>query len=127
MTTTPPIPAAEVAARMADPPDTTADASPATARTQDRTTATKPTLRSQITENPLLTLFGTVIVALLVFVLGTTNLRIGDTNHRIDRLEDRIVSLENRVITMDLKLTALIAHLNSTSEVEAALEGRSAG
>ena len=92
---------------------------------------TRPRLRDQVAENPLLTLFGTVIVALLVFTLGTTNLRISDThariddtNARIDRLENRMDRLEDRVINIDLKLTALIAALNATEEVEAALQGR---
>ena len=91
----------------------------------------RPRLRDQIAENPLLTLLGTVIIALLVFTLGTTNLRISDihariddTNARIDRLEERMTSLEERVINIDLKLTALIAALNATEEVDAALQGR---
>lgn len=125
MTASPPIPAAEATPAMSHPPDTTADTqSERAVPAQAPTSAVRPRLRDQIAENPLLTIFGTVIVALLVFVLGTTNLRIGDTNHRIDRLEDRIVSLENRVIDIDLKLTALIAALNVTETVDAALEGR---
>ena len=39
-------------------------------------------------------------------------------NRRHDRLEDRFVSLENRVIEIDRKLTALLAHLNATDEVD---------
>ena len=127
MTASPPIPAAEATPAMSHP-DTTAEArSERAVPAQTPTTAVRPRLRDQIADNPLLTLFGTIIVALLVFILGTTNLRIGDTNDRIDRLEDRIVSLENRVIDIDLKLTALIAHLNATDEVDNALEGRTAG
>ena len=91
----------------------------------------RPRLRDQIAENPLLTLLGSIIIALLVFTLGTTNLRINDiharmddTNARIDRLEVRMDRLEERVINIDLKLTALIAALNATEEVDAALEGR---
>lgn len=61
---------------------------------------------------------------LLVFVLGTTNLRISDTNARIDRLEERVDRIEKRLINIDLKLTALIAALNATEEVDAALQGR---
>ena len=74
---------------------------------------------------------GSIIIALLVFTLGTTNLRINDihariddTNARIDRLEVRMDRLEERVINIDLKLTALIAALNATEEVDAALHGR---
>ena len=112
---------------------------------------TRPRLREQVADNPLLTLMGAVIVALLVFNLGTTNFRfddidnrfddidnrfddlharIDDTNARIDRLEDRIDRLEDRmdrledrVIEIDRKLTALIAVLNATEAVDAALEG----
>ncbi|MCY3648606.1 MAG: hypothetical protein OXG40_02620 [Acidimicrobiaceae bacterium] len=91
----------------------------------------RPRLRDQIAENPLLTLMGSIIIALLVFTLGTTNLRINDihariddTNARIDRLEVRMDRLEERVINIDLKLTALIAALNATEEVDAALHGR---
>ena len=128
MTASPSIPATEATPAMAHTPDTAAQAlSAQAAPAQAATSTVRPRLRDQIVENPLLTLFGTIIVALLVFVLGTTNLRIGDTHHRIDRLEDRIVSLENRVIDIDLKLTALIAHLNATDEVDDALEGRTAG
>ena len=105
---------------MANPSDTTAEAPPARAKASQG----RPRLRDQAAENPLLTLFGTILVALLVFVLGTTNLRISDTNDRIDRLEDRFASLEQRVIDIDLKLTALIAHLNATAAVDAALEGQ---
>jgi len=141
MTAASPIPAAEAAPRMANPSDTTAEAPPARAKASQG----RPRLRDQAAENPLLTLFGTIIVALLVFVLGTTNLRIADinnrfddindrfdevhdrideTNDRIDRLEDRFASLEQRVIEIDRKLTALIAHLNATAAVDAALEGQ---
>ena len=125
MTASPPIPATEATPAMAHPPDTAAEArSEQAAPAQAPTSTVRPRLRDQIAENPLLTLFGTIIVALLLFVLGTTNLRISDTNDRIDRLEDRFVSLENRVIDIDLKLTALIAHLNATEAVDNALAGR---
>ena len=115
---------------------------PESARAGSQVAATgrqaRPRLRDQIAENPLLTLMGSIIIALLVFTLGTTNLRINDiharindTNARIDRLEvrmdrleDRFTALEERVINIDLKLTALIAALNATEEVDAALQGR---
>ena len=91
----------------------------------------RPRLRDQIAENPLLTLFGSIIAVLLVFTLGTTNLRFvdvnarfDDVNARIDRIEVRLDRLEERVINIDLKLTALIAALNATEEVDAALQGR---
>ena len=82
----------------------------------------------QFGENPLQTLFGAAIVALLVFSFTTTNDRIDDTNDRITRLEARmdarLTALEEGVAEINLKLTALIAALNRTDEVSAALEGR---
>ena len=101
----------------------------------------RPGIRNQMTENPLLSLFGAVIVVLLGFVLTTSNIRIGETHDRItglenriddrmdrlenrmDRLENRIGSLERDVADIDRKLTALIAALNKTEEVEGALSG----
>ena len=167
MTASPPIPVAEATPAMSHPSDTTAEArSEQAVPVQAPTSAVRPRLRDQIADNPLLTLFGTIIVALLVFILGGTNLRIGDingriddindriddingriddlngriddvneriddlhdrideTNDRIDRLEDRFASLEQRVIEIDLKLTALLAALNATETVDAALQGR---
>ena len=69
----------------------------------------------------------------LMFTL--TNDRISETNDRISRLEDKVdagfVRIDERFAAQDarfdeinLKLTALIAALNATAEVEAALEGR---
>ncbi len=89
-------------------------------------------------ENPLLTLFGAVIVVLLGFNLTTTNMRIDDVNDRIDRLEDRIDRLEDKmdarfealehsVAEIDRKLTALIAALNKTAEVDGAMSGDVSG
>ena len=96
----------------------------------------------QLADNPLQALFGTAIVALLIFNYTTINFRIDDTNSRIDdtnsriddtndritRLEEkmdaRFAALEEDVAEINLKLTALIAALNRTEEVEAALEGR---
>ena len=89
----------------------------------------------QFADNPLQALFATAIVALLVLNFTVTNARIDDTNARIDdtnaritRLEDkmdaRFAALEEDVAEINLKLTALIAALNRTDEVDAALEGR---
>ena len=107
----------------------------------------------QLADNPLQALFATAIVALLVLNLTVTNTRIDDlstslnariddtnariddTNARIDDVNDRITRLEERmdarfealeedVAEINLKLTALIAALNRTEEVDAALEGR---
>ena len=130
----------------------------------------RPGLLSQMTENPLLSLFGTVIAVLLGFVLTTSNIRISETNDRItsleskidkridrledrmdgrmdrldgrmdrledrmdrldgrmDRLDGRIGSLEGSLASIDRKLTALIAALNKTDEVEGALSGDVSG
>ena len=113
----------------------------------------RPRLRDQIAENPLLSLFaglivglltflGTVVVALLVFALTSINDRFDSINDRfdslegrMDRLEDRMDRLEDKVdagfaaqgaqiAELDRKLTALIAHLNATEAVDAALEHR---
>ena len=121
----------------------------------------KPRLRDQIADNPLLsliggavvallTILGTLVVALLVFTLTSINDRIDSLGERIDRLDvslnDRIdrldVSLNGRIdrledkvdagfaaqgaqiAELDRKLTALIAHLNATEAVDAALEHR---
>ena len=113
----------------------------------------RPRLRDQIAENPLVSLFaglivglltflGTVVVALLVFALTSFNDRFDSINDRfdslegrMDRLEDRMDRLEDKVdagfaaqgaqiAELDRKLTALIAHLNATEAVDAALEHR---
>ncbi len=118
----------------------------------------------QLVENPLQSLFGAAIIALLTFTLTTTHARFGDINQRIDdqntafnariddqnasfnarfddmntritRLEDemnarfealeaRFEPLEASVAEINVKLTALIAALNMSAQVEAAEEGR---
>lgn len=82
----------------------------------------------QFADNPLQAVFGTAIVALLIFNYTTLNFRINDTNDRITRLEDKVdaefAALEEDVAEINLKLTALIAALNRTEEVDAAIEGR---
>lgn len=153
MTTSAPIPAAEAASRMANPSDTASDAStePPQARAGAATVA-RPSLRAQVAENPLLSFFGLVIVALLTAAIVSphiriddinvriddtnrrideTNARIDETNERIDRLEAkmdaRFDKLEAAVAEIDRKLTALIAHLNATTAVDDALAGRLTG
>ena len=93
-------------------------------------------------ENPLQAFLITVVVLLSGFVLTQTNDRISETNDRISETNDRVTRLEDKVDTgfariderfaqqdekldeINLKLTALIAALNATAEVEAALDGR---
>ena len=89
----------------------------------------------QFGENPLLTLFGTAIIALLIFNLNATNDRISSLEDRVTRLEERMdarfaaleedmAELKEGVAELDRKLTAVIAALNMTEEVTAAIEGR---
>ena len=153
MTTSPPIPAAEAAPRMANPSDTAPDASAEQAQARAGTaTVVRPSLRAQVAENPLLSFFGLVIIALLTAAIVSPhiriddiNIRIDDTNARIDRLETKVDRLEAKVdarfdmvdarfdkleaavAEIDRKLTALIAHLNATAAVDDALAGRLTG
>ena len=150
MTTSTPIPAVDTAPSMANPSDTASEAPPAQARAA---TVARPSLRAQAAENPLLSFFGLVIVALLAAAVAGPNIRISDTNGRIDRLEAkmdarfsdfeakvdarfsdfeakvdaRFSALETAVGEIDLKLTALIAHLDATRAVDNALTGRLTG
>lgn len=138
---------------MANPSDTAPEASTEQASARARaTTKDRPSLRDQVAENPLLSFFGLMIIALLAAAIATPNIRINDTNaridetnRRIDRLEDTVDArfdevderfdemearfdvLEAAVAEIDRKLTALIAHLNATSEVDNALAGRLTG
>ena len=114
--------------------DHTAD--PHTAAPAPATATRRPRMRDQAADNPLLTLFGGII-ALLISTLASSNLRIDDLNSRfddvngrIDEMNDRITRLEakidaqdDKIHQIDLKLTALIAALNKTGEVDAALSG----
>ena len=152
--------AAEVAApmpRTAEPEQAAADSRHALVRGG---AAIGRRALQQLGENPLQALFGTAIVALLIFNFTSTSRRIDDTNNRITRLEQRmdarfaaleedieeeisalkedisaldedvsalkedISALREDVAEINLKLTALIAALNQTDEVAAAIEGR---
>ena len=125
-------------------PAATPDAGEAVAA--DAAAAGRTRIRDQVAENPLTALFGTVFVALLMFNFTITHSRISDTNDRITRLEasvdarfeaqdakiDRLFAAQDakidemdaKIDEINLKLTALIAALNATAEVDAALEGR---
>ena len=111
--------------------------------------AVRPTLRGQVAENPLASFLGAVIVALLVSMLATTNIRINRLEDRVDALDAkfdakfdaldakfdakfdaldaRFDALDAKFDDMNLKLTALIAKLNATDDVDAAVEGRLTG
>ena len=100
---------------------------------------TKPNSARKYFEHPLQALLVTVVVFLFGFVLTQTNDRITQTNDRISRLEDKVdagfaqqdakfderfAQQDEKLDEINLKLTALIAALNATAEVEAALNGR---
>ena len=89
MTAPAPIPATEVARHMPNPPDT-APKAPSTPAAH--VTAAASTLRSQAVENPLMTLFCLMIIALLSAAIASPHIRINDTNARIDRLDARMAA-----------------------------------
>ena len=84
------------------------------------TATTKPDSRIRL-DNPLQAVLGAVIVLLLGFALTQTNDRITRLENKID---ERFSAQDERLDDINLKLTALIAALNATAEVEAALDGR---
>ena len=84
-------------------------------------------------------ILGAVVVLLLGFALTQTNDRISRLDNKVDagfahiddrfaqqdaKFDERFASQDARLDEINLKLTALIAALNATAEVEAALEGR---
>ena len=91
-------------------------------RTDDPQTAShsvgmggRPRLQNQLLENPLLSLFGAIIVVLLGYVLTTSSIRITETNERISRLdnrmedrfngiEDRFNRIEDRIIRNNIRI-----------------------
>ena len=91
MTASAPIPTAEEAIPMANPSDTAPEA-PHTQAPQQGRTAVASTLRTQVAENPLLSFFGLLIIALLAAAIAGPNIRINDTNERIDRLDARMAA-----------------------------------
>ena len=121
MTTSAPIPAAETASRMANPSDTASDASTKQAQARaGAATVDRPSLRAQVAENPLLSFFGLVIVALLTAAIVSphiriddiniriddTNRRIDDTNRRIDETNERIDETNERIDRLEAKMDA---------------------
>ena len=92
----------------------------------------RPARRALLGDNPMQTVLAAAVVGLLIFSL-TSN------RSRIDRLEDTVnagfaaqdakinagfAEQDAKVDAIDLKLTALIAALNLTAQVDAAVEGR---
>ncbi len=143
-------PAHPSAPQMTHNPDPTATPQAPAGAPAIEATPARPRLRDQIAENPLLSLFlgltlavltflGTLAVALLLFTLNDINDGLDSVGERIDGVEvslgERIDRLESKVdagfaaqgahiVETDRKLIALIAHFNATEAVDAALEGR---
>ncbi len=115
-----------------DPPtDAAAADPPATAAS---VAAAEPSGWAKLVENPLQTFLAAAVVVLLAFGFTVTNDRITETNDRITRLEARIDRLEEKmearfaaqdekIDEINLKLTALIAALGMTDQVDAAVTG----
>lgn len=98
----------------------------------------RPGLLNQIIENPLLSLFGAIIVVLLGSLLTTSNVRISETNERltsletrldtrIDRLEDRLDSLDGRIDRLDSRIDSLDGRVGRLDSRVGSLEGTVAG
>ena len=130
-------PAAQTPPHMAHTPDPQPPA-----HTPAATAAARPRMRDQIAENPLASFLGAVIIVMLGFTLTTSYDRITRLEDKIDtrfaqvdakfaaqdeEIDARFDSLESDVGEINMKLTALIAALNATDAVEAAIEGRLTG
>ena len=101
-------------------------------------------LKAAAADNLMVAIFGPMIVLLLAYALYTTNDRFGEVNDRFGEVNDRFIALEASIDRrfaaqdakidaldakfdeMNLKLTALIAALGKTDEVDAALAGETA-
>ncbi|MYB87168.1 MAG: hypothetical protein F4118_08045 [Acidimicrobiaceae bacterium] len=104
MTTSTPIPATEVASPMVNPSDTAPEASTEQAQARaGAATVVRPSLRAQVAENPLLSFFGLLIVALLAAAIASPHIRIDDINLRIGRLEAKVDRLEVRVDRLEAR------------------------
>ena len=108
MTTSTPIPATEVASPMVNPSDTAPEASTEQAQARaGAATVVRPSLRAQVAENPLLSFFGLLIVALLAAAIASPHIRIDDINLRIGRLEAKVDRLEAKVDRLEAKVDRL--------------------
>lgn len=130
MTTASPIPTSEAALPMAQTPDTPprshseqgqpAQAQPLPAQTP--TAAARPSLRAQVAENPLLSFFGLMVIALLAAAIAAPNIRINDTNRRIERLEDEMragfAAVDARFIEVEDRINARIDRLDAKFEAK---------
>lgn len=75
--------------------------------------ATRPTLRDQVAQNPLASFLGAVVVALLVSMLTTTNIRI---NRLEDRVEAGFAAVDDKFERVDDKFERLEARLDDKFE-----------
>ena len=107
MTTSPSIPAPEATPRMVNPPDTASEVptESAPARAEAATRA-RPSLRDQVAENPLLSFFGLLIVALLAAAIASPHIRIDDINIRIDDTNRRIDETNQRIDRFEASVDA---------------------
>ena len=133
------VPAHQAVPQMTHTPDPTATPQAQVADPSAEAMPARPRLRDQIVENPLLSLFlgltlavltflGTLAVALLLFVLNDINDGFDSLGERIDSVEVKVdagfAAQGAQIAELDRKLTALIAHLNAAEAVEVALEHR---
>lgn len=81
-----------------------------------------------IKDNPIPALLSTALVALMIFAFNSLDNRITALENRMDtrfaQVDARFAALEDGVAEIYLKLTALIAILNKTDDVDAALAGK---
>ena len=95
--------------------------------------------RARLGDNPMQTVLGAAVVGLLIFSLTSNSSRISRLEDAVNagfatqnaqfearfaEIDARLDALEDRIDELELKLTALIAALNKTEEVDAAIEGR---
>ena len=93
---------------------------------------TNPNSARKYLEHPLQAFLVTVVVLLFGFVWTQTNDRITRLEDKVDigfaqqdaKFDERFARQDEKLDEINLKLTALIAALNATAEVEAALDGR---
>lgn len=135
MTATAPSAESTQMAYTPDPPEAAAPAADADAETE-----AGGHIQAVLGDHPLLTVMATGIVTLLAtLAVALLVLSLNRIHNRIDRLEDtmytefaaledtmntRFAEQDETIDEINLKLTALIAALNKTGDVDAAIEGR---
>ena len=127
-------PAQRAAPQMTHTPDHVITPEAQAPVSADDARPTRPTLREQISENlllslcgglilVLLTFFGTVVVALLIFNLNSINDRLESIEGRIDHLADRIERLEGRIDGVEMSLGERIDRLEDKVDAGFAVQG----